>query len=402
MSSRSVLLAAALGLAQTLAASLAVALAGPAALAQTGERERAEALVQEGLGKARAGKFKDAVKDFEDAFKLYPNAEILHNVARAREELGQLADAHAAFAKALEMDPAYTFAEDARKRISSLEAKLRKSHGLVHVRSIPSQVEVKLMQGERTVASHLVTPVSRWVAAGTLEVRGEKTGFERGSLGADVKAGEDLDLELVLVPVVTKGFLTVTSNVDGAEITLNGRSFGKTPLAATPYPAGSYTLRVEKPGLTAFETVLLIEPDKVSNVAAELLDPEAIARKKKKEDGGGNRGVVAGILLGTGGGLGLVAGIFQLAAADAAKDANAVPNSGLPEDDKKFNELADRAESLQSIAVATGVVALGAVGTGLWFLFADDGEEEATGATTFAPAVAPLPGGAAAFAVVRF
>ena len=84
------------------------------------QREEAGELVEQGLGHARAGEFEQAADKFAAALRLYPHPEIMHNMARAQEELGNLTEAHNYFLKALEMDPSYTFAEEARSRVGQI------------------------------------------------------------------------------------------------------------------------------------------------------------------------------------------------------------------------------------------------------------------------------------------
>ena len=148
--------------------SLLLLCSGPAAAQeQSATRQQAESLVETGLRFARSGEFADAVEQFEAALKLYPSAEIMHSLARAHEELAHLSEAHHWFGKALETAPGYLYAEDARARIEKIEADLRKTHGLLHIRSIPTQARMSISADDYQ-AKHLTAPVSRWIPAGSV------------------------------------------------------------------------------------------------------------------------------------------------------------------------------------------------------------------------------------------
>lgn len=349
--------------------------AGSASAASEADQERAGELVAEGLKKARGGKFGEAIEKFEQALKLYPHPDIVHSLARAHEENGGLAEAWRYFNQALEMDPAYTYASDARERLAKLETRLRETHGRVRVTSTPSQVKVTLEATGQPPERLLVTPVSRWIAAGKLTLRGQKTGFEDAVKEVDVTAGMDEPIELVLRPVKKKGFLTVSANAPGAEVLIGGESIGAAPIQGMPYESGSYTLVVQAEGFKVYEQQIVIQPDKDTSVLASM---ERIGTVKPGE---GDDDLWGAILVGAGGAVLIGGVVLHLGALGAADEANNVPADRPGEDAQNaqnardFEDAKTRAENLQIGAFLAYGVGAALTGVGMYMLFTESGSD---------------------------
>lgn len=388
---------------------LAIAIAGPgpssAALAQT-DADRADAgkLVEEGLGHARDGRFRQAAKLFEDALRLYPHPEIMHNMARAQEELANLAAAHTYFLKALEMDAGYTYAEEARKRVALIEDALRETHGQLRVTSVPSQVEVQLVQAGQTLASYLVTPVTFWVPKGQVKVEGAKSGFVDNTVAVEVSAGADVPVEIVLRPIPRKGFLAVAASVKGARVLVDGEGFGTTPVPPTPIPAGNHTVRVIADGYRRFETQVMVEADKERRVLADLVSLSEGAAGGDQAEADGTLGIVGGAMLGGGAAAAVAGVVLHVVAWKTAKDFSSEVNDGSDAYNARFDQTVSRVKNLQIGAGVSYGIAGALVATGVVLLVVSPGgdDEESASALDWTPSIAPLPGGAAAGALIRF
>ncbi len=363
------------------------------------QREEAGELVEQGLGHARAGEFEQAADKFAAALRLYPHPEIMHNMARAQEELGNLTEAHNYFLKALEMDPSYTFAEEARSRVGQIEEALRQTHGLLTITSTPSQVEVELVAGSQTLASHLVTPAQQWVPAGKVAVRGAKSGFVETTLNVEVRAGADVPVEVVLRPIPKKGFLAISASIKGAKVLVDGEDFGRTPVPATPVPSGTHTVRVTAEGHDPFVTKILVKPDAEARVLAEM---RPIGGGESSADGNA-LGTVGGVLLGGGGAVVVAGVVLHLLAFKTANDAGAVQN--IPNDDSddlEFNKLEQQVQGLQVGAFVSYGLAAALVGTGIVLVVLANSDDDESTALQWAPTLSPIPGGASAGAILRF
>lgn len=381
--------------------ALALTVLAPSTSRAQADDPRAEAakLVETGLGHARAGEFEQAAEQFEAALRLYPHPEIMHNMARAQEELGNLTEAHNYFLKALEMDPGYTFAEEARSRVALIEVALRQTHGLLKISSTPSQVEVELVADRRTLASHLVTPAQHWVPAGTVAVRGSKSGFVGTTINVEVRPGADIPVEVVLRPVAKKGFLAVSGSVKGARVQVDGEDYGTTPVPATPIASGTHTVRVTAEGHEPFVTKILVKPDAEARILADM---RPIGGADREADSSA-LGTVGGVLLGGGGAVVVAGVVLHLLAFKTANDAALVPNDPTEtSDDEEFARLEKQTNNLQIGAVVSYGLAAALVGTGIVLVVLANSEEDESAALQWTPTLSPIPGGASAGALIRF
>lgn len=376
---------------------LTLVVAAPSARAQSqSDKDKAGALVERGLEEARDGRFAEAMPLFDKAFKLYPHPEILHNLARAHEELGQLSLALDEFRRALEMDKDYTFASDAQKRVVDIPARLRKTHGLVRVTSTPAQVELTLSVDGRPFEAHLVTPAERWVPAGKLTVSGTRPGYIDSAKEIDVVAGAEPSVELVLPPVAQKGFIAVVTTVEGGTVHIDGEPAGSTPLQTTPLAAGVHTVRVEAAGYQAFEERVVVEPDRETLVRATLLRLAGDVSAVGGRGGAGPKPTLGAALIGGGLAVAVVGAVLHGLAFKDANDASEVVNNlQSTEDDKRFDSLKGKAETKQAVAFASYGVGAAVVGVGIYFLVRKPRASQKTEAAAprLTPVLAPERGG---------
>ena len=370
-------------------ALLSVAAIGPSVDAtESSQHAKAQALVEAGLKDARGKRFEDAVKNFDAALKLYPHPEIAHNLARAQEELGQFIAAIDAFKRALDMDASYTYAEEARTRITNLDKKLRQTHGVVTVRSTPEEVGLNLQAGGKIVAGHLTTPVTRYIPAGGFIIKASKAGFLATEHIGEVVAGADTVVDLVLRPVPKKGFVTITADAEGAEVFIDGQRVGVTPLEGYAVTAGRHALQIKATGRVSYEASFEVTPNAEEHIGA-VLPLDDVGEHAVDQT------LVGGILLGSGGGVAVVATTLWIFAADKAADARAATDKPLWEEAKAS------AEALEAGAWVSAAAALGLIGTGTALLIMGAGDD-AVEAANWVPLVTPTDGGVGVGAMVRF
>ena len=383
----------------------------PAALSSEGaQHAEAQALVETGLKHARAGRFEVAVEHFDKAIKLYPHPEIAHNLARAHQELGNKIAAIGAFKRALEMDASYTYADDARQRITRLDSELRKTHGVLTMSSAPEAVGLRLLTGEELFEDHLMTPVTRYVPAGPLTVQASKAGFLDATMTVELAAGETKAVELVLRPVPKKGFLTVTADVIGAEVFVDGAKVGVTPLEGHAVSAGQHVVRLVAEGRDAYEASVTVMPNMEQRVSATLPYPGGAEAAGE----GSSYGVLGGVLLGTGGAAAIVATALWVLAVDKGVEAQQwaaggindhTTNSEISYDHQvsTWSRLDRTAYEYNAGAVVTTIASGALIGTGLLLLLLPSGGEESEAdAVTWSPFVTPGPDGVGVGALVRF
>lgn len=338
--------------------------AAPPALGASSPEDEAGQLIEEGLKDARAKRFAEAAEKFERAVKLHPRAVFFHNLARAHQELGNLALAHAYFGQALELDAGYRYADQATKSRASIEKKLQKTHALLTVSSVPSGAIVVVTPEGHAALPGLPTPFERWVPGGAVELAGSKLGFKPHQRAVVLTSGQPQALELVLEPLLKKGFLDVTSNIAIAtRVFINGELVGKAPLNLTK-PEGRYALRVEAAGYQPFEREVDVKGDERVAVLASM----EVLREAYDPGDPGMRNLGIG-LMATGGAALIAGGVMHGMHFVKGNEANDVPPG--PQNQKKFDDLQSQADTFLIGALASygGAAVLG--GLGVYFFVAN-------------------------------
>lgn len=376
---------------------IALAVASPAVMAQT-SAEEAEALVKKGLKLARAKKFKQAVPLFEKAVKLDPQAIYVHNLARALQESGDVAQAFRRFTEALNIDANYTFAKDAQKQLVKLEKKLSKTHARIRVTSTPAEdvtISITTTVGKEVA---LKTPVTRWVPAGKVVIKGKRRGYQDGEAAYTVKAGDDETLKVVLKPVAREGFLTVIATAPGAVVFLNGERIGPAPLKDHVVTAeDSHQVLVRATGYRDFSKMVVVNPDQRSRVVAQMVE----IGSGGGGDGDDTKEIVGGILTGLGGAVIITGVVLHVTASSTAAEARNELS-----DNQRYNELKSEAEGLEvgawvSYGLGAAVLVVGVLALATDYIFPAEGGES-TALDSLTPYVSPSEHGASMGAVLRF
>ena len=344
----------------------------PSSMATPVDTDQAGRLVEQGLTFARKGQFRKAAELFEQAVKLNPDPTILHSLARAREEMGSHALAFETFRQALELDPQYIYAQDARDRMAFLERLLKSTHARVRVTSTPGAVDVRIGGRGGAENGRLITPFNYWAPAGDLTLNGHKDGFVDASRSITVEVGTERAVELVLRPIARKGFLIISVSVTGALVYLDDKEMGVTPLEPMAVEAGPHTIRVEADDLAPVVRDVLVVSDKESQVIIDFNDPNAGAASAPTSPWGP-------VLLGSGamalvGGLVMHLSAVSLAEDSRAKSAQAELHSAQLEDsaaaqaEQEFFELRDEAHANQTIAFIGYGMSAALIGFGAYML----------------------------------
>lgn len=343
-----------------------------AAAAPSADTDQAGGLVERGLTFARKGQFTKAAELFERAVKLNPDPTILHSLARAREEMGSHALAFETFRQALELDPQYIYAQDARDRMAFLERLLKSTHARIRVTSTPGGADVHVQTPSGSEDARLITPFSYWAPAGELNLEGRKDGFMDASHSITVKPGTEESVELVLRPVAKKGFLVINISRTGARIFLDDKEIGRSPLEPMAIEAGPHAIRVETDSYEPIERSTLVIADKESLIVIDFNNPGAGVLSVPK-------GPWGPVLLGSGA-MALVGGIvmhlsaISIAADSRDKSAQATAHSEANEStaaaqaQKEWGELRDEAHTNETIAFIGYGVSAALIGFGAYMV----------------------------------
>ncbi|MCB9641409.1 MAG: PEGA domain-containing protein, partial [Myxococcales bacterium] len=86
--------------------------------------------------------------------------------------------------------------------------------------------------------------------------------------GINIAGGAELKLNFTLQPVT--GQVSINSTPAGADVEIDGRSWGKTPLNDLKLPVGSHVVQIKYPGYQAVQRQVNISPQQSENISVVL------------------------------------------------------------------------------------------------------------------------------------
>jgi len=124
-------------------AQLPPAEAAPAGAAVSDPASEARAAYRRGADLYRAGRYREAIAEFEAAERLKPSPALQFNIGQSWEKLGDVEAALAAFARYLRLDPQASNREAVERNVKVLEGRLAVTgRQMMHVLTEPSGAEV--------------------------------------------------------------------------------------------------------------------------------------------------------------------------------------------------------------------------------------------------------------------
>lgn len=222
-------------------------------------KKEAKAAFERGEAAERRKDWRRAIDEYSHAYDLIPHPDVLANIALVFEHLEEYRDAATYYRRYLDESP------DAgdRDRVEKLIDKLRARPGLLTVTTDPAGAEV-FLDGKPLGAS----PIERKLAgAHQLEVVADS-----GSAKRDVKLefGEPLTVHVAVE--ARAGYLTVNSNVAGAQIFVDDTLVGVTPFTGAVV-AGSHRVVVSMEGWSSYERPVDVPAEGSTQMTANLVRP---------------------------------------------------------------------------------------------------------------------------------
>jgi hypothetical protein len=114
------------------------------------------------------------------------------------------------------------------------------------------------------------TPVTYGTRSGSHNVEVRLDGYDTFSTSVNVPGGQTASVNAGLVQTVRNGSVTFTSNVNGAEVYVNGQLVGTTPTGAISYPQGNYTAQFRLNGYNEISLGFNVSPNSNQTVRADL------------------------------------------------------------------------------------------------------------------------------------
>jgi hypothetical protein len=211
-----------------------------------------------------------ALVEFRRAYELSRNELIRFNIAAVEIELNQYAEGLASL-EAYERSAPPDVVRARQAQIAALRDRILSRSGVIRVplavRGLRVQCEAiaadaRIVREEDVARQGIRVPLGRYRV--TVSAPGHRS-IEREF---DVSSGAVVTLDQPLEAMETT--VTVRSNVDDAEVRVDGRLVGRTPLSPVPVSEGTHRIEVTRPGYTRFEITAFTQGT-VSAVAANLL-----------------------------------------------------------------------------------------------------------------------------------
>jgi tetratricopeptide (TPR) repeat protein len=157
----------------------------------------ARAAYKRGADLYRAGRYRDAVAEFQSADRKKPSPALHYNIGQAWEKLGDLPAALAAYARYLRLDPKAPNREAVERSVRALEAKLAATGlQMLHVTTAPPSADVSV-DGTPGVRAPLDAPF----APGRHAVAAAAPGHQTATMEVQLPADGSLSVNIVLEPL---------------------------------------------------------------------------------------------------------------------------------------------------------------------------------------------------------
>jgi hypothetical protein len=248
------------------------------------------------------GEYTKSLSLYERAYSLWPNASLSFAIARCLEAMGKYQEALQVVRRGLTEQPEPTLESRLKSKIDFLEKKL--STGTLILLISPSGAEIKI-DGKKVGIAPLETLA---LNAGKHNIEISYPNYAKIVQGITIQGGAELRLSFTLQPLT--GNLSVSSNPLGAEVEINGKPWGKTPLKNLKIPIGSHLVQIRYPGYRPTTKRINISPQQSENISVVLSElaqttaPSITGAWYKSWPGwttlilGVGAGVTGGILLG--------------------------------------------------------------------------------------------------------
>jgi hypothetical protein len=221
--------------------------------------------------------------------------------------------------------------------------------GTLNVTSpLPGQAAVRDSAG--AVLAQGMTPLQASVPPGSYEVSVTAPGFMTWTGIARIEAEKEASVTAALLPAPEPtGSITVTSNVPGALVELNGEPVGFSPTVLPSVKTGPQRLRVASPSLLPWTGSVDVAPDKRAWLTVSLEDPPTVRQSPATWIAGG----MAATALVTGSVLAIFAAKTH---ADFENATTGTDRNALRERGMTLNTAADIAFVTAGVAALTTVV----------------------------------------------
>lgn len=257
-------------------ATLVLSVPAPVWAQQTEDELAAEAAkkaklhYQRGTEAYSVGRYLDAIRELEEAYRLSGESVLLFNIAKSYEKLEEFPQAIRHLRDYLDLTPLLSDEDRAsvETTIKSLEEKRIAALPELTIRTTPEGAKVALDEQDNIVGE---TPYKARIEPGQHKVYLEKEGYLSIDRPFKMPKDEPVVLDFEMKPVIEYGDIQVVADVDGARLFVDGKNVGITPYREKiRVKVGKHQVYLEKPKFHRYLVVVEIPKDRTVLVNANM------------------------------------------------------------------------------------------------------------------------------------
>lgn len=208
------------------------------------------------------GDFEKALQLYNQAHALWANPKITFAIVKCLEALKRYKEALDAATRGLNENPDATIQSRLMGKKATLEQALTK--GKLDLRIAPTGSTV-LIDG-KSVGNAPLDPIE--LSVGNHQIEISHPNHAKIVQGVTIVGGTTLKLSFTLQPLT--GELSVTSQPEGAEVNIDGKDWGKTPLKSVKLTIGSHSIVISYPGYQSVRKQINISPQQAESISVLL------------------------------------------------------------------------------------------------------------------------------------
>jgi len=218
-----------------------------------------------------------ALAEFKQTYALMPNPIVLYNIGLVYAAMSRPVDAVDALTPVVD---SATLSPEQRARAQKTLADQQQRIGRVSVTTVPAGARIDV-DGVEVARTPLTTPLR--VAEGSHVIGAVADGYAHARKEIIVAGNADaaVDFELVLGAAKRPANLMIRSRIALAEVLLDEKSVGQTPLASSlSVPAGQHTVELRRPGYQSAKQQIEVGESSTAEVTLNLaVDPQALTQQ---------------------------------------------------------------------------------------------------------------------------
>ena len=247
--------------------------------ASEGDPNKAQAAQRfdRGLQLFNEGDNAGALAEFKQTYALMPNPIVLFNIGLVYAAMGRPVDAVDALTAVVD---SATLSPEQRERAQKTLSDQQQRIGRISVTTVPAGARIDV-DGVEVARTPLTAPLR--VAEGSHVIGAVAEGYAHARKEIIVAGNADasVSFELVLGAAKRPANLTIRSRIVDADVLLDDKSIGKTPLVSSlAVPAGQHTVELRRSGYQSGKQQVEVGESSVAEVTLDLaVDSAALAKE---------------------------------------------------------------------------------------------------------------------------